>query len=167
MMHLMDSSQDRPPDFFRELLEHSEQPNPCELPTLQHPHPTACKPLPSHLIAPEDGPTDVYCTPEDGSDPPLPVPGSPIFLSEKLDRSDKSTQCQACLPPSAQHPASCPGPSLDPAPGQCLPLPSKSQKWHHYIKHSVMTHKSFGKTFKLSFPKKLVEMFLNHCELLE
>lgn len=35
-----------------------------------------------------------------------------------------------------------------------------------FDKH-IMKEKSFGKTLKLSFPKKLVEMFLNHYSKFE
>jgi len=47
-------------------------------------------------------------------------------------------------------------------------LPSKKMKKikKRFDKH-IMKEKSFGKTLKLSFPKKLVEMFLNHYSKFE
>jgi len=47
-------------------------------------------------------------------------------------------------------------------------LPSKKVKKikKRFEKH-IMKEKSFGKTLKLSFPKKLVEMFLNHYSKFE
>jgi len=39
---------------------------------------------------------------------------------------------------------------------------NKNKKIKKRFEKHIMKEKSFGKTLKLSFPKKLVEMFLNH-----
>lgn len=45
---------------------------------------------------------------------------------------------------------------------QCAATDIKANKFKKRIGKFILKEKSFGKTLKLSFPKKIVEMFINH-----